>query len=104
MHASACRIVLLSIAGAFCGIASAQGAWPERPIQLIVPFPAGGGVDVIARPFAEMMGERLHQPVVVVDRDGAAGTIGVGAVAPRRSRMATRWHSRRTVPLPCSPT
>ena len=46
-----------------------------------MPFPAGGGVDVIARPFAEMFGELLHQSVVVVPRDGAAGTIGTGVVA-----------------------
>jgi tripartite-type tricarboxylate transporter receptor subunit TctC len=61
--------------------AFAQSAWPDRPIQLIVPFPAGGAVDVIARPFAERFGELLHQPVVVVPRDGASGTIGMAAVA-----------------------
>jgi tripartite-type tricarboxylate transporter receptor subunit TctC len=62
-------------------IVSAQGAWPERPITLIVPFPAGGGVDVIARAFAQRFGELLGRPAVVVARDGASGTIGVGAVA-----------------------
>lgn len=75
------RIILWSIACALSGMTFAQDAWPERPIQLIVPFPAGGGVDVIARPFAEMFGELLHQSVVVVPRDGAAGTIGTGVVA-----------------------
>ncbi|MBK7473475.1 MAG: hypothetical protein IPI73_25390 [Betaproteobacteria bacterium] len=48
---------------------------------MIVPFPAGGGVDVIARPFAEMFGALLQQPIVVMPRDGAAGTIGMGVVA-----------------------
>ena len=61
--------------------AVAQQAWPERPVQLIVPFPAGGGVDVIARPFAELWSAMLKQPVVVIPRDGAAGTIGAAAVA-----------------------
>jgi len=64
-----------------CSTPLAQGTWPDRPIQLIVPFPAGGGVDVIARPFAEIFGELLHQTVVVVPRDGAAGTIGAAVVA-----------------------
>lgn len=77
-------LILLSIAGVLSGGAAAQPAWPDRPIQLIVPFPAGGGVDAIARPFAEMLGESLHQAVVVVPRDGAAGTIGTGLVAAAR--------------------
>ncbi len=59
----------------------AHADWPDHAITLIVPFPAGGGVDAIARPFAERLGERLHQPVVVVPRDGAAGTIGTAAMA-----------------------
>ena len=75
------RIILWSIACALSGMTFAQDAWPNRSIQRIVPFPAGGGVDVIARPFAEMFGELLHQSVVVVPRDGAAGTIGTGVVA-----------------------
>ena len=63
------------------GGAIAQTPWPERPVQLIVPFPAGGGVDVIARPFAEIFGELVKQTIVVVPRDGAAGTIGSNVVA-----------------------
>ena len=61
--------------------AGAQAAWPDRPIQLVVPFPAGGGVDVIARPFAEQLSTLLGQPVAVVAKDGASGTIGMAAVA-----------------------
>ena len=75
------HVVAMAIATLACGIACAQGTWPDRPIQLIVPFPAGGGVDVIARPFAEVFGEILHQPIIVVPRDGAAGTIGTAVVA-----------------------
>ena len=73
------RIAALALLAS--SLASAQGSWPERPIQLIVPFPAGGGVDVIARPFAEQLGTLLGQPVVVVAKDGASGTIGMAAVA-----------------------
>jgi len=80
-----CHVVAMTIATLACGIACAQGTWPDRPIQLIVPFPAGGGVDVIARPFAEIFGEILHQPIIVVPRDGAAGTIGTAVVASAKA-------------------
>jgi len=76
-------VVLLALL-AVTAIAGAQTSWPERPIQLIVPFPAGGSVDVLARPFAEIFGELVHQSVVVMVRDGASGTIGVAAVAAAR--------------------
>jgi len=75
------RATLLSVMLLFSEIALSQAPWPERTVQLIVPFPAGGGVDAIARPFADILGEILHQSIVVVPRDGAAGTIGVGFVA-----------------------
>jgi tripartite-type tricarboxylate transporter receptor subunit TctC len=65
----------------FAPLVAAQSAYPDHAIQLIIPFPAGGGVDVIARPFAERFSEILKQPVVVIPRDGAAGTIGMGVVA-----------------------
>ena len=82
MSIAAIQRVSVMAAALLLSVAStAQTAWPERPIQLIVPFPAGGGVDVIARPFAELLSERLHQTVVVLPRDGAAGTIGTAAVA-----------------------
>jgi tripartite-type tricarboxylate transporter receptor subunit TctC len=81
MRQLAIRRAILIILSMLSGPAVAQSPWPDRPIQLIVPFPAGGGVDVIARPFAELWREILQQPVVVVPRDGAAGTIGMAAVA-----------------------
>ena len=84
MRMSAFQRVLLIIAALVLVVSvtvAAQAAWPVRPVQLIVPFPAGGGVDAIARPFAELWSEILHQPVVVIPRDGAAGTIGTAAVA-----------------------
>jgi tripartite-type tricarboxylate transporter receptor subunit TctC len=79
------RTLLVVVASALCSLVAAparsQAAWPERPIQMIVPYPAGGAVDVIARPFAERLGELLGRPVAIVPRDGASGTIGTGAVA-----------------------
>ncbi|MDM0022234.1 Bug family tripartite tricarboxylate transporter substrate binding protein [Variovorax saccharolyticus] len=61
--------------------ASAQTAWPSRPITLIVPFAAGGGTDPIARAIATKLSGRLGQPVIVDNRGGAGGTMGTSAVA-----------------------
>src|SRR6218665_1524563 len=57
------------------------GAWPNRPIRLIVPFPAGGSPDMVARHLAQGLSERLGTSVIVDNRAGAAGNIGTDAVA-----------------------
>ena len=59
----------------------ARAAWPERPIRFVVPFAAGGGVDLTARMLAEALSPPLGQPIVVENRSGAGGAIGVQAVA-----------------------
>jgi tripartite-type tricarboxylate transporter receptor subunit TctC len=68
---------------AFSRIASAQ-AYPTRPITMIVPLPAGGAGDVIARLVAERMRERMDQPIVIENVGGADGSIGVGRAARAR--------------------
>ena len=60
--------------------AHAQG-WPTRPIEMMVSFPAGGSVDVIARAVAGALSEQLRQQVVVVNREGASGTLAFNALA-----------------------
>src|SRR3984957_15613094 len=59
------------------GIAAAQG-YPTRPITMIVPFPAGGATDTVARYLAEQMRGILGQSVIIENVAGAAGSIGVG--------------------------
>jgi tripartite-type tricarboxylate transporter receptor subunit TctC len=59
----------------------AQAAWPTRPVKIIVPYPAGGVNDVVARMLAEHLRPLLGQAVVVDNRAGAGGTIGMDAVA-----------------------
>ena len=61
--------------------AQAQAAWPNKPIRLIVNFPAGGSPDVVARAVATPLAAALGQPVVVENRSGAGGIVGADAAA-----------------------
>jgi len=61
-------------------LAQAQ-AYPSRALKMVVPFPAGGGTDLVGRAIAAKLGDALGQPVVVENRPGAGGTIGADAVA-----------------------
>ncbi len=70
---------LLSALGA-SSLVHAQ-AWPSKPVKLVVPFPAGGGADVVARLLTQKLSERWGQPVVVDNRAGANTVIGADAVA-----------------------
>ncbi|WP_395712184.1 Bug family tripartite tricarboxylate transporter substrate binding protein [Reyranella sp.] len=73
---------LLALAGATAIRDEACAAdWPDRPITLIVPFPAGGGSDLFARPIAARMATALSQTIVVDNRSGAGGTIGTAVAA-----------------------
>lgn len=59
--------------------ASAASAWPTKAVQMLIGFPAGGSADILARALAESLGKTLNQSFVVVNRDGAAGTIAMAA-------------------------
>lgn len=72
------RRALLLAPLALPAVARAQ-AWPARPIRLIVPFAPAGSSDVVGRMLADRLGKVLPQPVVVENRAGAAGTVGVDA-------------------------
>ncbi len=66
---------------AWVGAASANDAYPNRPVRLIVPYGAGGASDVMARQFGQKLGERIGQPVVVENQAAAAGTVAYTTVA-----------------------
>ena len=71
---------LLAIALLVPGLALAQ-AWPTKPVRIIVPYPAGGIVDLMARALGDGLGAKLGQPVIVEPRPGADASIGTDAVA-----------------------
>ena len=75
--AGAATLALPSLARA----TAAASAWPDRPIRVIVPFPAGGGTDIWARMVAEMMSPILGQPIIIDNRGGAGGMVGAEAAA-----------------------
>jgi tripartite-type tricarboxylate transporter receptor subunit TctC len=74
--------IVVALALALCvAPVSAQPAWPAKPIRLVVPFPAGGQLDVVSRLFAERLAVVLGQPVIVEVKPGADGNIGTELVA-----------------------
>ena len=72
-------LLALSLAASACG-AAAQ-SYPSRPVKLVVPFPAGGATDVLARAMSLYAQEKLGQPIVIDNKPGAGGTIGSEFVA-----------------------
>lgn len=79
--ASALTAVGLWLGMGLTSAALAAGPYPDRPLRLIVPFPAGGATDLMARALAQGLGEKLGQSVVVENRGGAGGSMGAEAVA-----------------------
>lgn len=76
------RQVIASAAAGLAGVAfPAWAAWPEKPITIVVPYAPGGATDLVARSIGERMTETLRQPVLVVNRAGAAGSIAAREVA-----------------------
>jgi tripartite-type tricarboxylate transporter receptor subunit TctC len=61
--------------------ASSAGAWPTRPVTFVVPYPPGGGTDVIARIVQEPLSKQLGQPIIIENRGGAGGSLGTAIAA-----------------------
>ena len=84
-HGSIVAVVLLCSLLGTQVLASAANAqtpnWPAKPIRIVVPFPAGGGVDFLARTMQNRLAEGFGQPVVVENRAGAGGIVGAESVA-----------------------
>jgi tripartite-type tricarboxylate transporter receptor subunit TctC len=79
-----CLAILVGLVwGALLGPSCAQGtlAYPTKPVRLLVPYPAGGAVDIVARTLADELSRRWGQTVVIDNRPGAGGTIASEAVA-----------------------
>ena len=93
-------ILGFGIAAATAATVTASAQTPTRPVTLVVPIAAGGGVDTIGRVFAGILADRLKQPWVVENRPGAGGVIGIDSVAkaaPDGRTMLVCW---RTVRVP----
>ena len=78
------RTPLLAAAGLLIALATpaaAQQDYPNRPIRLIIPFPAGGSNDIVGRAIAQQIGDRLGKQVIVDNRGGAGGVIGTELAA-----------------------
>jgi tripartite-type tricarboxylate transporter receptor subunit TctC len=73
--------VLVLVLSGLAGQSGAQQSWPTKPIRVIVPAPAGGLTDVVARTVTDRLTEELGQPLIVENRGGAGGTIGTAMVA-----------------------
>ncbi|MCC2595753.1 tripartite tricarboxylate transporter substrate binding protein [Pusillimonas sp. MFBS29] len=93
-------LATLPLALAFNTQAQAQtDTWPERPITMIVPFPPGGPTDLIARVIAKQLSEQVGQPVVVDNRGGANGTIGMTAAANAKADGYTILYNTSSISL-----
>ena len=95
------RIATVVAALALPGLAAAQAEWPTAPIEVIIPFPAGGQADIVTRVVADRMAPILGQPILVEAKPGAGGNIGTAEVV-RAAPDGYTWLSSG-VPLTTAP-
>jgi len=79
--------------------ASDDPAWPEKPVTMVVPFPAGGPTDIVARQLAKQLSQQLGQPFVVENRGGANATIGMQHVATAKPDGYTILYNTSSIAL-----
>ncbi|HEY9274640.1 tripartite tricarboxylate transporter substrate binding protein [Achromobacter sp.] len=84
---------------ALAGAASAQAAWPERPITMVVPFPPGGPTDLVARVLAKQLTDQLGQTVLVENKGGANGNIGMQYAAAAKPDGYTVLYNTSSIAL-----
>lgn len=81
MKARIASIILLCCASSISGPAALAQTYPTKPVRVVVPWPAGGGADIVARVFTQKLTEHFNQPFVVENRPGASGTVGTEVAA-----------------------
>ncbi len=79
-----CILMVLGLAVGLAAHAGSAQEWPTKPVTLVVPYPAGGPNDALARIVAQRLGDKTGQPFIVENKVGAAGNIGANAVARAR--------------------
>src|SRR5262245_11923253 len=92
-------VLLAACMMAMASPAMAQETFPSRPLRVVVPFPAGGSADTLARIVAEEMAKTLGQPVVIDNRPGAGGNLGASLVAKAAPDGYTLLAGSSSVPL-----
>jgi tripartite-type tricarboxylate transporter receptor subunit TctC len=94
IRAAACLLTLLAVPAP----GQAQTAYPNRPVKLVIPFPAGGINDVLARIIGDKLQAKWGQPIIIENKTGAGGNIGTTRrpmATPGRSRRRARCRSTR---------
>ena len=81
MKARIASIMLVCCAGWLSGTACLAQSYPTKPVRVVVPWPAGGGADIVARVFTQKLTEHFNQAFVVENRPGASGTVGTEVAA-----------------------
>src|SRR4051812_9537209 len=92
------RMPLVLATALFTSAGLAQ-SWPAKPVRVIVPQPAGGGIDTVARTISQKLSESFKQPFVVDNRAGAAGIIGADFVAKAPKDGYTLLVASTTLPI-----
>ena len=99
MNTTLSRRMLLGVccaAALLAPLGSSSQGFPNKPITLIVPWPAGGSTDRHLRSLAELAGKNLGQNIIIENKPGGGGTTGPGTMALPPSPMATRSRSTRS--------